>query len=221
LSNQNPRSSNFENPICFGKNNFVDSYFIESNLLAKDVEGALSIYNNCIEELVSYVFNAAEWIDSVVYSIVFLNDRDNSVRSRSSGSRPSLIGLCTETSISHLSTLIIHEAAHQHFYLTTLVKPICNGKDFSEYYSPFRKKTRPLYFILLAAHAAINIRIFIHAYLGSTINTSNKYLVLENNSLKNDTDIMLNQIYSMAGLTKSGISLFSSLLKKNNEYGYL
>lgn len=59
-----------------------------------------------------------------------------------------------------LAEILLHEAAHQYFYLLERLGPLDDGSDGQLYWSPPIRKARPLSRILMAFHALANVRLF-------------------------------------------------------------
>jgi HEXXH motif-containing protein len=57
-----------------------------------------------------------------------------------------------------VAEMLVHEASHQYMNLVTLADPLVNGERM--YFSPFRQKDRPLFFILAAYHSFGNVLAF-------------------------------------------------------------
>ncbi len=56
--------------------------------------------------------------------------------------------------------MLIHEASHQYYFLGCMVADVQDGSDTELYYSPVKRKKRPLDKILLAYHAFANVILF-------------------------------------------------------------
>lgn len=96
------------------------------------------------------------WLQHATRVIVpLVRDSDGKVRS---ASRETALGaiFCDLAKSPHLLEAIIHETAHQHFYLTEMSLPLVQDEN-ATYYSPLRKEFRPLRGVFLAYHALVHI----------------------------------------------------------------
>jgi HEXXH motif-containing protein len=63
-----------------------------------------------------------------------------------------------------LGEALVHEAAHQHFYLGAFSIQYCEHSTDSNYFSPIKQTERPFWAVLMAYHAVVNIILY-HARL--------------------------------------------------------
>ena len=66
-----------------------------------------------------------------------------------------------------IAEVLVHECAHQYFYLLAYVGPYDDGSDERLYWSPPLRRNRPLSRILMAYHALANVRLFYAAVRAS------------------------------------------------------
>jgi HEXXH motif-containing protein len=59
-----------------------------------------------------------------------------------------------------VAEILLHEAAHQYFYLLERLGPLEDGSDTRLHWSPPIRRARPLSRILMAYHALANVRLF-------------------------------------------------------------
>jgi HEXXH motif-containing protein len=112
-----------------------------------------------IEVMTKYAPSYSEWVRRVVRYIVVLQrqgDGDYNYSGSSSGDF-GLIHVCASPDPVGLAETLVHEAAHQHYYILCRLGSVDDGTDQNAYYSPLVDTTRRIDRILLAYHAVGNI----------------------------------------------------------------
>lgn len=99
-----------------------------------------------------------EWVGSILRGIVFLGPTDGSTISHSSELRPGLVAISHPIDIPHFAAQIVHESAHQYFFMFQHENVLTDFESETLYASPLREEGRPLVLSLLALHASVNIR---------------------------------------------------------------
>lgn len=149
------------------------------------------------------------WMSHVLKGVVFVDTQDGSTTSGSSSSHPGLIYVSHPIHDHHLAAQLIHECAHQYLALLHerigLVRPDCE----ETYYSPFKRHHRPLYNVLLALHAAVNIRELTWRMLVTGLHSD--YLVSETERLAAEIDQMHSDVRESKGWTDLGRLFVSEL----------
>jgi hypothetical protein len=152
------------------------------------------------------------WLRHATRLIVpLVRDNDGKVRS---ASRETALGaiFCDLAEFTHLLEAIIHETAHQHFYLTEMSLPLVQNES-ARYYSPLRKEFRPLRGVFLAYHALVHISSFYVAALETKLIPADHG---ETNLqvIQGDLDIARQSMaQGFNGLTDAGRELFCLLEK--------
>jgi hypothetical protein len=101
------------------------------------------------------------WIERVLRGIVVcpLEDLFRAV-SGSGEDAPGIIHASHPLPHMDIAEIVIHECAHQYFYMLQRVGPLDDGTDRELYWSPPIRMKRPLGRILMAYHALANVRLF-------------------------------------------------------------
>jgi HEXXH motif-containing protein len=101
------------------------------------------------------------WIGRVLRGIIVCPpERGFRAVSGSSDHAPGIIHACYPLGRMDIAESLIHESAHQYFYLIERLGPVDDGSDQQRYWSPPIRRERPLSRILMAYHALANIRLF-------------------------------------------------------------
>lgn len=148
------------------------------------------------------------WLQPVLRSIAFIESPRGS-SSGSSSSHPGLIFVSYPISTDHLAAQIVHECSHQYLALFHNQYPLSDGNPNELYFSPFKGTTRPLYNVLLALHAAVNIRRFTRRLIEHGYTTD--YVLSEDRLLEEQIRQMFESIEHAPGLTNSGRDLVACL----------
>jgi len=110
-----------------------------------------------------------EWVSRIIRQVVIVDT--GSDKRISSGSPEGALGsifISNSKDILSVAEMLIHEAAHNYFYLVTRLGPPDNSTSDQLYYSPFTRTMRPLTRIMLAYHAFANVYIFYRGCLNTT-----------------------------------------------------
>jgi hypothetical protein len=102
-----------------------------------------------------------DWIDRLLRFVIPLKGRGGGhIVSGSIQSAPGIIHVSHDSSPASLAEMLVHETTHLYFHLLTRVSPVHDGSDATEYYSPIKRRGRPIHFILVAYHAFANVMLF-------------------------------------------------------------
>ncbi|HEV2679658.1 MAG TPA: HEXXH motif-containing putative peptide modification protein [Rhodanobacter sp.] len=142
------------------------------------------------------------WMSSVLSGVVFVDTRDGSTTSGSSSSHPGLIYVSHPIHDHHLAAQLIHECAHQYLSLLHARFELVPKDCVETYYSPFKRNHRPLYNVLLALHAAINIRELAGRMIEAGLRSD--YLVVEHDRLAAEIDQMYGDVRNSSAWTAIG-----------------
>jgi HEXXH motif-containing protein len=107
----------------------------------------------------------ASWVRRSVSAIMACGSTGELTYSQSMARRPGLVALSFPMSPLLLSEALVHEAAHQHFFLASRFFKYCENIKTSRCFSPIKRVERPLWSVLLAYHAVGNIVLYYAALL--------------------------------------------------------
>jgi HEXXH motif-containing protein len=111
------------------------------------------------------------WVDRGIRDVVPLAVPGGTMIS---GSRTRRWGEVFMTSVLgplELAEMLVHEVSHQHYFLGLMVSPVHDGSDETLYYSPLKRRGRPIDKILLGYHAFANVVLFYRACRARGIET--------------------------------------------------
>lgn len=149
------------------------------------------------------------WVAHVLRAVEVVETDGTKVESGSNPSKPGSISFTYPLRADHLATLLVHEAAHQYLHQYHAALPVVDVNDTRRYFSPFRRTERPLYGILLAFHAAVNILVFIDRAL--PLCEDSGFLTDERKELRQAIDQMLPPMRDAPGLTATGREIVQDL----------
>jgi HEXXH motif-containing protein len=110
-----------------------------------------------------------------------------------------------------LAEMLIHEATHQYYHLLTRVAPVHDGSDDNLYYSPVKRRGRPLPFILLAYHAFGNVLLFTRACIQAGVPDPQQYLRKNEAELVPQLQQLEEGLRQTRALTPAGLALWRGL----------
>jgi HEXXH motif-containing protein len=100
------------------------------------------------------------WVDRVLRGVIPCRALTTAYRSGSDVHQPGLVQMSFPAGAAAHAEMLVHESAHQYFYLLTRLGPVDDGSDRELHYSPVRQTRRPIDKILLAYHAFANVLLF-------------------------------------------------------------
>lgn len=100
------------------------------------------------------------WVRTVLRTVVPLRARPGTFNSGSERFTPGVICLSDQAYRWPLAEMLVHESTHQYLNIICRLGPLDDGSDERLYFSPFRSKDRPIYFIVVAYHAFANVLLF-------------------------------------------------------------
>lgn len=139
----------------------VDPFILEPGDLPLDLdanEAAMQQLRDA-RDLIEIDPRAADWCSRLLHELSLTNSKEClRLTSRSSPIQPGNIQLSVPGPAVHIAELLVHEAAHQHYFLASLAgSPIASKGHGITAYSALRECERPVDRILLGLHALINI----------------------------------------------------------------
>jgi HEXXH motif-containing protein len=151
----------------------------------------------------------ARWIAHVLRAVEVVSNDRGSVESGSFPAKPGSVYVTFPLRADHLATLLVHECAHNYLHQLHAAFPLVDVNDPRRYFSPFRRTDRPLYGVLLALHAAVNIWVFVKKAL--PLRPGSGFLVQEEQDLRLAIEQMLESMDGAPGFTEPGRELFERL----------
>lgn len=110
------------------------------------------------------------WVERVLRAILVCERPESSwIVSGSASMLPGVVHVSYPAEAMDIADALVHECAHQHFYLLEHVGPFDDGSDERLYWSPPVRRDRPLSKILMAYHAFANVRLFYEAVRASGV----------------------------------------------------
>ncbi len=111
------------------------------------------------------------WIDRGIRDIVPLDVPGGKMVSGSRTRRWGEVFMTAVLEPLQLCEMLVHEVSHQHYFLGLMVSPVHDGSDETLYYSPLKRRGRPIDKILLGYHAFANVVLFYRACRARGIET--------------------------------------------------
>lgn len=105
----------------------------------------------------------ATWVCRVLKDLIPLRARPFTFNSGSERFSPGVICVSDQPFRWPLAEMLVHESTHQYLHIINRLGPLDDGTDHRLYYSPFRNKDRPIFFIVVAYHAFANVLLFYRA----------------------------------------------------------
>lgn len=151
------------------------------------------------------------WIGNILRAIVFLGPTDGSTISHSSELRPGLIAISHPIDIPHFAAQLVHECAHQYFFVYQHEYVLTDFASETLYASPLREEARPLVLALLALHASVNIRKLVKQGLAGGVRSGyfESELVVMDEGIRRSTDSMNDS----PDFTKAGLEFFQDIIR--------
>ncbi|MFC5994081.1 HEXXH motif-containing putative peptide modification protein [Pseudonocardia hispaniensis] len=100
------------------------------------------------------------WVATVLRELIALRARPGTFNSGSERFSPGVVCVSDQPYVWPLAEMLVHEATHQYLNILTRLGGLDDGSDEGRYFSPFRNKDRPIFFIVVAYHAFGNVLLF-------------------------------------------------------------
>lgn len=139
-----------------------DYYQLPAEVDDRVDQGFLKACQSVIGIMTEYAHPYLTWVERTVRYIVVLKQQGDKGQkySGSSSGDCGLIHACVTHDPIRMAEILVHEAAHQYYYLLCRLGAVDDGTDQRLYFSPLVRTNRPLHRILLAYHAVANIILF-------------------------------------------------------------
>ena len=151
----------------------------------------------------------ADWVMPVVRYVIPAKPPDEGFTSGSERFNPGVVAMSFPIEVLSAAESLVHEAAHQYYFLLDAVAELCDPGHRVLYYSPLRKSRRTLDNILLAYHAAANI-VCLYQLLRAQDSCYQPDDVRLARALS-DFDVLGGHLVNNAALTDAGRLLFERL----------
>lgn len=107
---------------------------------------------------------------------------------------------------------LVHEVSHTYINALSPHVELYNGNDLKEYYSPLKKKNRPLPMIVLSYHAVLNIMKFLYdASVNSDDSGMAEFQLQRHENYKVALDLYSETILHSSGMSDAGKIFISSI----------
>lgn len=148
-----------------------------------------------------YYPEGVAWLARGIKGVVFFDAPEDRSQSGSSLAHPGLCYMTYPMDTDMLATLLIHECAHQYFRLCEYHVQLAerNGETV---FSPFRQSHRPVEKVMLALHAAVNIKLLTQRLLDRGFDTD--FIFAENEQLEKDIRAMSSDLDAARSVTPAG-----------------
>ena len=137
----------------------ADAYSFEANEIC-----ATNEWLDTARDAVNLIHAAAPaylpWVTTVVRQVVPLQAQPGTYNSGGERYSPGVICVSNQCIKWALAEMLVHEATHQYMHIIMRLGALDDGSDTTLYFSPFRNKARPIFFIVAAYHAFANVLLF-------------------------------------------------------------
>lgn len=153
----------------------------------------------------------SSWINRVTRQLTPLTcTNPETANSGSSAFNPGCIQVSNTPSIMTMAEMLVHESSHQYLYVLRAYDPLVDPQHSALYFSPFRGCDRPLFFILVAYHAFVNVLLFYKQLLAQQKNASDGALRAIT-QLTENLNTLEEALSKNENLTNTGSALFLEL----------
>jgi HEXXH motif-containing protein len=190
--------------------------FLQEELLPESAwPGLPARYDESFHILRSAVPEYLTWVDRTMRNIIPLRGGDaGTITSGSTKGDPGTCHMCSGNNALALAEMLVHEATHQYYHVLTRVAPVHDGSDTNLYYSPIKRRGRPIQYILLAYHAFANVLLFTRACLQNGVADPEAYLSANEAELLPQLMQLEDALKETRALTPVGLSLWHPLSER-------
>lgn len=174
-----------------------------------DPRGAIAAIGQAFGLLAAASPSLAVWVKTVIAGIVLVADRIGMTRSGSSPNTPGLVFISHPIDVEHMAVLLVHEAAHNHYFLLAHHINLIEPGSREKLYSPFKSTDRPIERVLLALHACVNIARYTSVLRAQGVN--HPVLTREHDSTMSAIEEMETSLEHAATLTDAGRALMTRM----------
>lgn len=154
------------------------------------------------------------WVDRVIRYIIPLRGGANRIVSGSTRGQSGVSHISADAGPAEIAEMLVHESAHQYYYLITRLQPVHDGSDETLYYSPIKQRGRPIYFIHLAYHAFANVLLLGRKCRLAGYNDPGGYFANNERILLPQLEKLEEALATTKSLTPVGFSLWEPLSKR-------
>jgi len=183
--------------------------------LTTDPEGVAKMLAGCQESLELIQRFAPEYLEWVLRAIKYIypmNETENAVASGSTRFHYSQIHLSYTRNRMPMVESLVHESAHQYYYIASRLGPVDDGSDETWYYSPPVDAQRQVGKILLAFHAFVNVIILTRRFKEGHFEEGN-YVDQNEHLVGEMLDQLIKPLKGNAALTPIGRALAYPLIE--------
>ena len=157
------------------------------------------------------------WIERVLHGVVVCPQQETyRLVSGSWEDVPGFVHMSSPHGGVDIAEVLVHECAHQYFYMLQRVGPVDDGSDAQLYWSPPIRKKRPLSRILMAYHALANVQLLYEAVANNAANSalSIKYVKANEPDLQAAIRALDEPLRGNMALTALGRGLYEPLAER-------
>lgn len=157
------------------------------------------------------------WIERVLHGIVVCPRQvEYRLVSGSFEDAPGLVHMSSPHSGVDIAEVLVHECAHQYFYMLQRVGPVDDASDATLYWSPPIRKRRPLSRILMAYHALANVQLLFDAVRANPSNDAQVvgYVRINEPELQAAIEALDEPLRGNSALTPLGRGLYEPLAQR-------
>lgn len=159
------------------------------------------------------------WVTRVVHGVVVCSiEEPFHLVSGSWEDIPGLIHISSPHIAIDIAEILVHEAAHQYFYMLQRVGPLDDGSDTTLYWSPPIRMKRPLSRILMAFHALVNV-LQVYAAVRAAGCADAPYIAANEPALREAIEALNRPLLRNPALTDLGRSLYEPLAELLPTFG--
>lgn len=199
------RSASSTPELAFLADQLVDDGY---GAASRDAVGA------SVELLEAHAPGYLAWVGRVLRDIVPIRTAAGAINSGSNRTLPASCHVSVDVHAAALAEMLVHEATHNYFYLAMALGPVEDGTDTTLYYSPVKRRGRPIQFILLAYHAFANVLLLMRELREAGYPDPKGYVDGNEEDLIPQLDQLREGLTASNGLTPLGEALWRPLAER-------